>query len=153
MGIFLTQQEADDLIDMEKHYSGKEVFAFPLYGGELCIPLHSSDNREEFIFDIWRGSISLKKNKFQTRARTSLILVRVDIGGSPHRNPDGVEIPSPHIHLYKEGFEHKWAYPLSDYFANFDDSIKILDEFMDYCKIITRPSITVYPIQKELFHD
>ena len=112
MGILLTQQEADALLAFEKHYKGKDEFFFPSLGGDLRIPLYSLDNREEFILDISRGSISLEKNKFQTRARTTVILVRVDIGGSPHRNPDGTEIPCPHIHFYKAGFDDKWAEPL-----------------------------------------
>jgi hypothetical protein len=137
----ITQQEADTLLALEKHYRGTKTFEFPSFGGDLRIPLHSSDNREEFSLDISRASISLIKNKFQTRARTTVVLVRIDIGGSPHRNPDGVEIPCPHIHFYKSGFNDRWAYPLSDYFVNTNNSIKILQEFMDYCKIITRPTI------------
>jgi hypothetical protein len=147
VSVLLTQREADDLLSFDKHYRGNEVFTFPLCGGALEIPLYSSNNREAFIFDISRGKISLKK-KFQTRARIAVVLVRVDIGGAPHRNPDGEEIPSPHIHLYKANFDDRWAYPLSDYFENIDDTIKILDEFMGYCKIITKPNI-----QKELFYD
>jgi hypothetical protein len=146
MSALLTQQEADDLLSFEKHYRGKETFIFPSFGGDLHIPLHSSDNREEFILDISRGSISLEKNKFQTRARTTIILIRVDIGGAPHRNPDGTEIQCPHIHFYKAGFDDKWAEPLSNYFVNIDVPIKMLHEFMDYCKIITKPYI-----QTELF--
>jgi hypothetical protein len=146
MGNFLTQQEADTLLALEKHYKGNEIFKFPSLGGNLRIPLHSTDNREEFILDVSRGSISLEKNKFQTRARTTIILIRVDIGGAPHRNPDGTEIKCPHIHFYKAGFDDKWAEPLSDYFKNATDSIKILHEFMNYCTIITKPSI-----QEDLF--
>jgi hypothetical protein len=140
MSVFLTQQEADDLLSLEKHYrGGKEIFID--LNKNLCIPLHSPDNREEFILDIWRGAISLKKTKFQTRARTTVILVRVDIGGAPHRNPDGIEIQCPHIHFYKAGFDDKWAEPLSNHFINFNDPIKILHEFMKYCKVITRSCV------------
>jgi hypothetical protein len=146
MSMLLTQQEADDLLSCEKHHRGKETFIFPLCGGDLRIPLYSSDNREEFILDISRGRISLK-NKLQTRVRTTIILIRVDIGGAPHRNPDGTEILCPHIHFYKAGYDDKWAEPLSNHFKNINSApMEILDEFLDYCKIITKPDI-----RRELF--
>jgi hypothetical protein len=146
MSIFLTQQEADALLALEKHYRDTKTFVFPSYGGELRIPVYSLDNREEFILDISRSSISLERNKFQTRARIAIVLARIDIGGAPHRNPDGTEIQCPHIHFYKAGFNDKWAEPLSNYFTNIKDPVKILHEFIDYCNIVTMPTI-----QEDLF--
>jgi hypothetical protein len=141
----LTQQEADMLLVLEKHYRGNERYIFPSFGGALRIPLSSSDNREEFVLDISRTTISLK-NKFQTRARKTIVLVRIDIGGPSHRNPDDTEIPCPHIHFFKEGFADKWAYPLATHFKNTTDIASVLREFMDFCAIITKPNI-----QAELF--
>lgn len=46
MTILLTQQEADALLALEKHFLGNDRFAFPALGGALRIPLHSSDRRE-----------------------------------------------------------------------------------------------------------
>jgi hypothetical protein len=47
------------------------------------------------------------------------VLVRLDLGGAPHRNRDDEEIGVPHLHLYREGFGDKWATPLpSDRFRN-----------------------------------
>jgi hypothetical protein len=137
----LTQQEADALLGMEKHYAGTDNIQFPSYGGDLRLLLQSSDKREEFFLDISRGTISLAKNKFQNRARRTIVLARIDIGGAPHRNPDDTEIPCPHIHLYKAGFADKWAEPLSKYFKDANKPIDILNEFMGFCNIITRPII------------
>jgi hypothetical protein len=141
MAKFLTQQEADALRALKKHCREKAAFVIPSFGGDLRIPLYSSDNREEFILDISRGSISLGKEKLQTRARTTVILVRVEISGAPHRNPDGEEVKCPHIHLYREGFDDKWAEPLEKHFKNIADPVNVLQEFMDYCNIITKPVI------------
>ena len=146
MSNLLTQHEANTLLNMEKHYRGYNQFLFPTYGGSLHIPLCSGDNREEFILDIWRSKIELRKNTFQSRARKTIILVRIDIAGSLHRNPDGEEIQCPHIHLYKEGYHDKWAQALPDNFSNPVDISQTLDEFMDYCVIITKPVIS-----RELF--
>lgn len=141
MSFLLTQQEADTLLVIEKHYKGSENFKFPGLGGNLRIPLHSRDDREEFSLDITRGYIEIRKNTIQKRARKAIILARVDIGGPPHRNPDGEEIACPHIHIYREGFNDKWAYPLPDSFSNHGDTFLTLSEFMDYCKVATKPRI------------
>jgi len=83
--------------------------------------------------------------------RRTIILVRVDTEGGPHRNPDDTMIPCPHIHLYKEGDSDHWAEPLSNYFTNTSDTIKILHEFMEYCHIKTKLVFVKPAIQKELF--
>jgi hypothetical protein len=36
-----------------------------------------------------------------------VVLVRLDLGGAPHRNPFDEEIGVPHLHLYREGFGDK----------------------------------------------
>jgi len=146
MSAILTQSEADALLALEKHYRGEAHFIFPSYGGELRIPLKSTDNREEFSLDIWRSSISLTRNKFQNRARKSIVLVRVDIGGANHRNPDGTEVPCPRIHIYRSGFADKWAEPLSSVLSNTENQQDILREFMDFCHIVSKPII-----QEDLF--
>jgi hypothetical protein len=146
MSLILTQHEADALLALEKHYQGEERFFYPGLGGALRISLHSSDRREEFSLDITRGRIVLEKNTFQNRARKAVILARLDLAGPPHCNPDGEEIPCPHLHLYREGYGDKWAIPLPETFAGINDSWRLLGVFMDYCKIATRPYI-----ERELF--
>jgi len=69
-------------------------------------------------------------------------LARLDFGGAPHRYPDGEEIDIPHLHLYKEGFGDKWAYPVpSKKFSNPSDPRLMLEDFMQYCNIIEQPII------------
>ena len=140
----LTQHEADSLLKMEKHYFNSEKrFDFPDLGGALHIPLYSQDRREEFTLDIRRGRISLEKNTFQTRARKAIVLARLDLGAHPHQNPepDGRWFECPHLHLYREGFGDKYAYPLPKEFAGISDPFGLLDVFMDYCVIIRKPTI------------
>lgn len=141
MTMLLTQQEADALLALEKHFLGDERFDFPSLGGSLRIPLHSSDRREEFSLDITRGRILLEKNTFQTRARKAVILARLDLAGPPHRNPDGEEIDCPHLHLYREGYGDKWAAPLPEAFAGIEDTVELMDAFMDYCRVVAKPII------------
>ena len=143
----LTQQEADALLVLEKYDFSSNEYKFPYLGGSLRLSLQSMDKKESFNLDVTRGYIALEKITFQTRARKAVILVRLDIDGSPHRNPDGEEIDCPHIHLYREGHGDKWAYPLPDELKSvLDNPYDLLDKFMDYCHIAGKPII-----QRELF--
>lgn len=137
----LTQAEANGMLDMEKHYTGEDGFGFPSLGGSLRIPLFSPDGREEFSLDISRSRVLLEKNTFQNRACKTVVLARLDFGGPPHRNPDDAEVPSPHLHLYREGFGDKWAYPLPTDFSGVNGTGQLLTVFMDYCHVVTKPNI------------
>ena len=143
----LTQAEAEALIAMEKHRVNEESSDFPKDGESVTLPLQSADRREQFLLDLSRGRIDLRKVKMQNRGRQVVVLVRLDLGGAPHRNPDGEEIPVPHLHVYREGYGDKWAVPVpADHFGNLDDVWQALDDFMGYCNITQPPRI-----QKGLF--
>lgn len=138
---YIRQTEADALIAVEKHYRGEETYNFPSLGGSLRLPLFSK-NSEEFSLDITRGKIEVTKNTFQGRARKVIILVRLDIDQfARHRNPDDEWIVGHHIHLYKEGYHDRWAYPIPPVFTNINDISQTLDEFMNYINIVTKPKI------------
>ena len=138
----LTQAEADALIAMEKHNADEQEYDYPGLGGAIRIALISPDKRENFFLDISRGRIDLKKGTYQNRARQIIILARLDFGGPPHRNPDDVEIPCPHLHIYHEGFGDKWAMPVPmDKFKNTGDPWVALDDFMRFCNITRQPNI------------
>ena len=78
---------------------------------------------------------------FQTRARTAIVLARLDLGGPPHQNPDGEKLRRNHLHLYREGYDDKYAFPLPEEFKGISDTFGFLDSFMDYCVIIRKPTI------------
>ena len=140
--IMLTQAEAEWLIALDKFADGSKSIAIPA-SGKLTVPLASSDSREDFLLDIEHGRrINLTRRKLQNRAREIVPLVRLDFGdAAPHRNPDDEDIPAPHLHLYREGYEDKWAYPATDVFTATGDFWLTLDEFMRYCHIVTPPRI------------
>ena len=137
---YLTQAEADVLIAMEKFCIDNAAWNYPPLGGAMIIPLLSQDKREGFLLDLSRGYINLTKGKYQTRARQIIILVRLDFGGAPHRNPDDQEILCPHLHIYREGFGDKWAVPAPiDTFTDLSDLWETLGDFMQYCNIVQPP--------------
>jgi hypothetical protein len=138
----LTQAEADALIAMEKHRVNEDRSDFPMGGQALVLPLHSVDRREQFLLDLSRGRIDLMKVKMQNRGRQVVVLVRLDLGGAPHRNPDGEDIPVPHLHVYREGFGDKWAVAVpADQFTATSDVWRTLDEFLRFCNVTQPPHI------------
>jgi hypothetical protein len=138
----LTQTEADYLMALEKQFATDEVLELGDTPLEFSRALVSLDGREYFIFDVWRGSLNLKKYKLQERARVVIPLVRVDVGGAPHTNPDDTVVPCPHLHLYREGYDDKWAFPLSKYpFREPSDIVITVEDFAQFCKISRLPQI------------
>jgi hypothetical protein len=139
MNLVLSQSEADSLLRMEKHRTNDGRIRLPDTGGSVAVPLVSPDGTEGFHLDVSRSRLNLTKGKFQNRSRTTVVLARIDIGGAPHRNPDDAEIACPHIHLYREGFGDRWAFPVNDeQFANTTDHWQTLLDFLRYCNV-TRP--------------
>jgi hypothetical protein len=107
----IPQAEADALMAVKKRAADEEEWLFPAPGERIAIPLTSLDRRESFMLDVTRAQIKLTKATYQNRARAAIILMRLDIDGPPHRNPDGTAIPCPHLHVYREGYGDKWAIP------------------------------------------
>lgn len=142
MGIELTQVEADTLLAMQKRRTESDVLLFPGPGGKLVVPLQSIDKTEDFFLDVTRSRIDLVKITYQNRGRSVVVLMRLDIHGAPHRNPDGAEIPCPHLHLYREGYGDKWAVPLNDgRFPNLEDQVQTLIDFMRECNVVDHPTV------------
>jgi hypothetical protein len=62
--------------------------------------------------------------------------MRLDLNGPPHRNPDGEEIPCPHLHTYREGFSDKWAVPAPvSRYINTMDLFSTCEAFIQHCNI------------------
>lgn len=138
----LTQAEADALIAMEKHRVTEDRSDFPMGGQSLVLPLQSADKREQFMLDLSRGRIDLLKVKMQNRGRQVVVLVRLDLGGAPHRNPDDEEVTAPHLHIYREGYGDKWAVPIpADQFRNIGDVWTTLEDFLRFCNITQPPHL------------
>lgn len=138
----LAQTEANALLAMEKHRANEAESDFPMRRESMSLPLHALDKHEQFFLDLSRGRIDLHKVKMQNRARQVIVLARLDLGGAPHRNPDDQEVAAPHLHLYREGYGDKWAFPLPP--RNFqnprDHWITYLD-FLRFCNITQPPHV------------
>lgn len=142
MAIDLTAEEADKLIKLLKiaeenglkvdwkFVAGQNKYAIDF----LAIP---SNIESDIKFKIKAN----KRNKISFALLlngTNIALVRID--KNFHTNPDGTKLTDTHIHIYKEGFEDKWAYPLDDFdlsdpntsFLNFLDRINFEKTTIDF---------------------
>jgi hypothetical protein len=140
----LLQQEADRLVAAPKFlilrpHRGTSSIAngidFKL-GIDLVYQVFTTDLSRSFYLDLTRP----KRNpKLQLRASME-VLVRLNVRGSSHRNPDGTRLGGTHIHLYRQGEDDDWAYTLNPAdFSNPADPLTALSEFCVYCNIDSTP--------------
>jgi len=140
----LTQDEADGLLAVRKWFPPGS--AVSLLSGKRVYELESDAPGERFVLDTFRGTIRLAKITVQNRVRSAVILARLDVAGAPHTNPDGEHVNCPHLHVYREGFEDRWAVPLDP--ARFPmpgDLGRTFADFCAFCSIVNVP-----PFQEEL---
>jgi len=134
----MSQIRFDELMKLRKHFLDEDI-RWPSPGEKISFGLLDQSNHEKFFLDVDRnGTIELRKTKLQNRHSYS-ILVRLEVEGPPHINPDGEKIGRNHIHIYREGYGDRWAFELNSFQgANFglcrcfDD---YASEFCNYCNI------------------
>lgn len=140
--INIDQAEADALLALEKVAADSKSYTVLSPGARTSIPLLSADKRERFHMDTSRSALLLSKVKLQSRARTAVVLARLDLDGAPHQNPDGQIVQCPHLHLYREGYADKWAEaPPPEHFAHLHDLWETLQDFMAFTNVSEPPSI------------
>lgn len=85
---------------------------------------------------------ALRSSDFRTECELLLCWCGLDIDGAPHTNPDGERISGTHLHLFKEGYEDRWAYPVDpNIFTLLSDPGTIFQEFCTFCKIESPPPV------------
>ena len=142
----LSDLESKNLIQEKKSFSDADPI---IIKGNKAIKmekhLKSKVSQNEFILNIDRGKIELSKIKYQSRHKqTNCILSRIDTSGPRHQNPDGEFIECPHIHIYKEGYNDKWAYPLDENkFRDTSDLCQLLNDFLLFFNVEDIPRILV----------
>lgn len=131
----LTQDEADQFIAERKRFAAQTAVPIPP-GVRNAYDLTGTDTGTAYLLDVHRGSLKLSRVMFQNRVRVAVVLVRVDVNGAPHTNPDQQRIDGSHVHVYREGYEDKWAYPLDPtVFSDPGDITTVLQDFCRFCNI------------------
>jgi hypothetical protein len=95
-------------------------------GIDLVYQVFTTDLSRSFYMDLTRPPRNPQKLKVQLRASTMEILVRLNVSGASHRNPDGTRLGGTHVHLYRQGEDDDWAYSLSPAdFSNPSDPLRL----------------------------
>jgi hypothetical protein len=127
---------------MVKHFSQPPAtVAIPPGADESC-ELTGLDIRDKFLLDVWRGTFRISKLKLQNRVQSVVVLARLDVDGAPHTNPDGVRLSGTHVHLFREGFDDRWAHPVDPgRFTLLSDPGTTFQEFCAFCNIESPPPV------------
>lgn len=140
----ISQKEADNLISMRKIYSPrkKDSTEFPseITTDGIDFLLTSENKQEEFKLIFKRKKIILEKRNHVLLGR-NIPLLRLDLDGPIHTNPDGSSIGTNHLHIYKEGYGDKWAYEIPPHFQHLDNIFETFQDFVTYCNIFNIPDL------------
>lgn len=138
----LQQAQADRLRALPKQMQAAALIV-PTPRNRKTWPAVATDGTASFLVDMAQGGIAGSSLKCQERYLLTEILVRLDVYGPPHRNPDHATVPTPRVHLYREGYNDAWAYPLPvGLDVSSRDLRQILHNFLAYCGFATIPAIT-----------
>jgi hypothetical protein len=148
----IPQTEADGLLALRKTFKEDAPLEFTTTTSmDYERALLSDDRREEFLLTIERGNRKRIRLKYQTRARKVIILARLDLDGPAHRNPlnaphrPNERLLCPHIHLYREGFDDRVAYLISNVpefiISNSANGLSWLVDFLKFCHVEEAPPI------------
>ena len=139
----LPQGEADFLVQIPKiPVDAHDVLAFrPGMNGE--IDLKDTTAVELFRVIVERSRFNSRHAKYELLARRSIVLLRYEIEGPRHRNPDGGLVQCPHLHSYREGYDDAWAKAIVGEFGDPDDLLESLHHFLRYCNVVQVPQVRV----------
>lgn len=131
----LTQVVADEMLEELKRISNPSEFAFPHQNEIKQMVLSGHDSKRRYIIDVNRkGQIRVSKCTYQNRVNSNIVLLRLDIDGPDHQNPDGKMLSRNHLHIYREGYGDRWAIEVPSCFIDSNDLIQTLINFLEYCK-------------------
>jgi hypothetical protein len=103
----------------------------------------STESKDTFLLDFYRGEINLSKYSINKRYRTSICLLRI-CSQKRHTNPDGTSFSGAHVHIYKSGYEDKIAQPFSILGVKDDCSMDdALTALLKYCNVKNIPTIQI----------
>jgi hypothetical protein len=107
----MTDSEAESLIaDLKRLVSMDKNLQLPKQGEKGNYPTESSYKSDKFTVFIYRGSKEMGKITYHAMDNaTNTPLLRLDVNAQEHTNPDGEKISGSHLHIFKEGYEIKYA--------------------------------------------
>lgn len=137
----ITDDRAAQLLAMTKHIVNPQGQSklFSISSGRLDFIL-SGNKEEEFNLTYQAGRYNLEKRNHHHAYQKTIGLSRLDVNGPTHVNPDGEEIGSTHLHIYRQDYGIKYAIEVpEEYFKDLDDTVGTLLDFMRFCNITNPP--------------
>jgi len=137
----ITQDEFKILLGYKKKFKTDDLI--DLYTPRWERDIVSIESGDTFILNYHHGIINFEKYTFNNR-HPFIVLLRFDSMGT-HTNPDGdgKSFRGPHVHIYREGFGDKIAFPVSEIGLD-ENNLKreaVLPVFLRYCNIQSHPPI------------
>lgn len=142
--------EIEELIYEIKEFS-KKIQTINLQcknGYKFKEELNSNDGKNTYNLYLSYGKINIEKISINTvHKQSNKVIVRLDLGNQRHINPDGTIITSDHIHIYKDGYDEKFAYTLDSnefksLFPDRKDRTALLKAYLEFIKVMSIPKIT-----------
>ena len=151
----MTKEKAQELIHVMKRILTTGTYYLPAAGNMNSIPLQSiQSSKDRFKVYINRKS-TIVPNKYTLQLfYPEEGLLRIDVNGRPHENPDGTKVSCPHIHfrIKDKGQWDQWAFELPAVFGNSEDCATTLKDFLQYCYTNNINEIIICE-QKEINYD
>ncbi|HXA27620.1 MAG TPA: hypothetical protein VN193_02640 [Candidatus Angelobacter sp.] len=141
--MLLAQGEAERLIAVPKKFVSAGAVTLPP-GVNRELAAECDDPVERFIVDVRRSGATLHlKHREQLRARRIIVLLRLCVDGPPHTNPDGTAVGRRHLHVYRKGYEDRFAEPVDPKdFPNLSDVCSTAIDFCRYCNVTNIPTFS-----------
>lgn len=143
----MTQAEAQDLIRVLKRIMQQGSVILPDMGFTAKFELRSVFSEKDRFTVIVNRSSKIREDKYTLMLRYGKDkgLLRIDVGGAAHTNPDGTVIPCPHMHIQQNdtGAWDAWATEIPAVFGNVEDRIETFRVFLQYCNVNNIASIEI----------
>ncbi len=142
----MTKESAQELIHMIKEIVETGIYKLPQIGSQNRIPLQSVLSKRD-KFDVIVNRVArinpLKYTLVLNYPEEGLL--RIDVNGPDHVNPDGSKIPCPHIHLRMKdtGKWDEWAIDLPAIFGNTENIAVTVRDFLQYCQVNNIQELTI----------
>lgn len=143
----MTRAEATELIQVIKKMMNQGKLILPQSGNQSKFELCSIFSDKDRFTVIMNRCSKIRKDKYTLMLRygSDKGLLRIDVGGPAHINPDGTIIPCPHIHMQIKdlGAWDVWAMEIPAVFGNVEDRVQTFETFLQYCNVNDIASIDI----------
>lgn len=135
----ITQDSFAHLMSLDKSFEDMSDISLD---GRWAKEIISNESKDVFILHYTVGRLCLDKFSYNKNYRKSIPLLRF-CSSKRHTNPDGTVFEGAHVHVYREGFGDKVAFPIEEIGLTDIDLSKgtVLESFLDYCNVTRRPRI------------